>query len=131
MAKRKLSVRTQLDLGTFKDNEVNTEPSMTDPSSDEPIEKLVARCLRGGSVPFREGGYDVGAGVDPGAAFDNQSLTERKGFDLSDVPEIVERGKEAVKQLKKGKKVETPLPKVEKSQEKEAKQPGEAPIEKA
>lgn len=84
--------RTPFNLGDFNDDEVNLEPSKTDPSADEPIEKLVERMLKGELVNTRNVSYDteISTGDAPGEVFDRLPVQERDGFDISDAAPILE-----------------------------------------
>jgi len=99
----KIFVRSILDLGDYNDDEVNNEPSLTDPSCDEPIERLVGRMLRGEIVGSTAPQYDTDSSVDPEEVFANQSRIAKRGFDLSDAANIVHRANKAVKGLRKAK----------------------------
>jgi len=111
MAIKKKFVRSILNLGDFCDDEVNNEPSMTDPSQDEPIEKMVARMLRGemmrGHVPVFD---KIPEGMAPAQVFAMQPTTERDDFDLADSGPILAAGIEAAKLFKAGLKPPTSAP---------------------
>lgn len=92
--------RSILDLGDFNDDEVNTEPSMTDPSQDESIESLVARMMRGELMSSGVPQFDTCSELDAAAIYDRQSETSKDGFDLSDAPLIQKRAARAIKALK-------------------------------
>lgn len=117
--------RSVNDPGDYQDSESNFGPSLTDPSMDEPIEKLVARMMRGEIVGGISPQYDVPENMTPEQAFIAQPITERGDFDLADAPAIVKRGQEALEALKKGQKSKE----AEKPQE--AKQPVQEPAPKA
>lgn len=121
--RRLMWFRSILDLGSFCDNEVNNEPSLTDPTQDEPIHKIVERLCRGEAVGAVQPVYDS---TDPAATpeqlFAAQPPVERDGFDLADVPAILEAGAAAVAALKEGGTKVPPAP--EKPQE------GAVPAEK-
>jgi len=90
--------RTLHNFRDYCDHEVNNEPSMTDPSQDESINDLVARMLRGELVGGTSVYYDSDKGVsqgEPTLAPQNVS-----GFDLADVPPVLERGEAAAAELK-------------------------------
>lgn len=127
----KIFVRSILDLGDYCDDEVkpSQEKSLTDPSQDEPIERLVARLLRGEAVASIIPTYDGEKGEAPADLIAQQSVAEREGFDLSDVPPVIAAGKRAEKALKKGKKPEAtpPMEKPEKPKEKAPEPSPEAP----
>lgn len=94
-------IRSQLELGGYCDDEINLEPSMTNPSLDEPIEALVARLLRGEQVGSQV--PPVYDNIQPGqeaAAFAAQHPLERDGADLADVPGVLARGVAAAESLK-------------------------------
>lgn len=117
-------IRSQLELGGYCDDELNTEPSMTDPSQDEPIEKLVARLMRG-EISARSPEFDVESGVDPDSAIAAMSDTEKDGFDLADAAAIAARGKNALDEVKKAKASPKPAKVAEKPKE-EAPEPPKA-----
>lgn len=101
-------VRSILDLGDFNDDEkydLTKEPSLTDPSQDEPIEALVSRMLRGEIVGHGMPQFDMNDDMPSGEAFDLQAETSRKGFDLADAALIQKRAIRAIKALKKPKEV--------------------------
>ena len=100
-------VRSILDLGDFNDDEVNTEPSMTDPSQDETIQSLVARLMRGEVLGSSVPQFDVEAGAKPADVFATQSHMERDGADIADMGPIMAAGVAAAEALKA---VGTPLP---------------------
>lgn len=125
MSKRP-NTRSVFDLGDYNDNEVNNEPSLTDPSQDEPITKLVERLLRGevlskGSMQFD----DMVPGESPEAAIDRLDITRQDGFDLADVPAVMQRAAEAAEGLKNEQKGPKEEP------EKKSATPPEAPKENA
>lgn len=88
-------VRSIYDLGDYNDDEVNNEPSMTDPSQDEPIDKIVARLLRGEQVNGSSVAYDTEISNADGVrnAFDGVPHHERDGFDIADAPVILDAAK--------------------------------------
>lgn len=94
-------IRSVYNLGEYCDDTCNREPSMTDPSKDEPITALVSRMLRGelviglGSKPI----YNTRTGVDNETIFSEQSPASRDGFDLADAARIAAAASEAVKTL--------------------------------
>lgn len=103
----KIKFRSIVDLLDYNDDEVNNLPSLTDPSQDEPIEKLVNRLLRGEQVsttPIHFDSDGLPPGVPPTLNQVNQS-----GFDLSDVPPLLD---EAAKALEADSKASKPLPEV-------------------
>jgi len=91
-------VRSIYNLGDFNDDEVNTERSMTDPSQDEPIDKLIARMLRGEQVRTGATHFDSD-GLPPGQA-PTLNPTAASGFDLADVPVILDAAEQAAAALK-------------------------------
>lgn len=93
-------VRSVLDLGDFNDDERNTEPSLTDPSQDEPIEALVARMMRGELVGHGGVQFDTSGDETPAEVFSRQSIVTRDGFDLADAASIANRAKRAIESLK-------------------------------
>ena len=76
MAKREnCPFRSITDLKDYNDDEVNREPSLTDPEQDEPIGKLVARMLRGEMVESRPVYYDeIGSERPVAEVFASQSI---------------------------------------------------------
>lgn len=99
--KYKHPFRSIMDLHDYNDDEVNTLPSLTDPSADEPIEKLVAKLIRGEILNMGSPGYDdLQPGVSDSEAFDGLSPSSRDGFDLADIPPAVEAAREALQSLK-------------------------------
>lgn len=99
---KKLRFRSITDLGDYHDNEVNTLPSCTDESQDEPIEKLVARMLRGdigGSAAQVQ--YQFGPSDDVEDAFKALQPQEIDGFDISEVPSIIANAKASIKALER------------------------------
>jgi len=113
-------IRSQLELGGYCDYEENHEPSMTNPSLDEPIEALVARLLRGEQVssgvpPVYD---DIAPGTDVQEVFNGQSVAERDGFDLSDIPVVMAAGEVAAASVAKLNTPPTP----------ESVKPQEAPV---
>lgn len=90
MAKRELT-RSVFELGSYNDDEVNDLPSETDPSHDEPIEKLLERMLRGEAVPTANVTYDSdeSTGNAPSQGFDVPPQY-RDGFDIADAAPIIE-----------------------------------------
>lgn len=113
--------RSVANLGNFNDDEVNNEPSMTDPSQDETIEQLVNRMMRGELLASIATHHTVAAETPLKEAFESLPATEADGFDLSDAPVILERGKEALKASKQPKEP----PAAPKPPEKEEKKPEE------
>lgn len=109
-------VRSILDLGDYNDDERNTEPSLTDPSQDEPIEALVARMLRGEVVGNGMPQFDTEDDSSAEDVFSLQADTSKDGFDLADAPAIIKRGIKASKALKKEPKAPVVLPEAEKPQ---------------
>lgn len=96
--KEKIFVRSILDLGDYNDDTINNEPSMTDPEQDEPIQKLVARLIRGEAVASKQVYYDeIGPETALPEVFAAQSVTERDGFDIADAPAILAAAAAAVK----------------------------------
>lgn len=74
------------------DDEVFTEPSMTDtsPASFEPIDVKVARILRGEIVPHEPVYFEVDEKMSLEDAFDTEDPTDSDMFDLADATEISE-----------------------------------------
>lgn len=98
----KFKFRTPFDLGDFNDDSVNNEPSLTDPSQDEPIERLVQRLMRGEPVSTLSGSYDVEIGPEgPSAAFNALPIQHRADFDIADAAPVIERAASLVKELEK------------------------------
>lgn len=133
MAKKieKIIVRSVIDLGDYNDDEIkpSKEPSLTDPSQDEPIERLVVRLLRGESVASIIPAYDSQDGsVKPEDLMSQQSIAEREGFDLADVPPVIKAGERAAKALKKVKKPEV-IPPAEKQEKPKEEAPKAPPVE--
>lgn len=91
-------VRSLANMGDYNDDEVNNEPSLTDPSQDEPIEKLIARMLRGEQVRTGSVHFDTD-GLEPGQE-PSLNPVNASGFDLSDVPDILDAGEQAAAALK-------------------------------
>ena len=114
MGTHKRLYRDIANLGDFNDDERNIEPSMTDPSQDEPIERLVERMVRGELIATNKPRYDFEEGLQdgPGAAFAAMPVHTRDGFDISDAPVILARAEAAVKELDAAKTSEPPAPKV-------------------
>lgn len=99
MAKKEnpVHVRSIYDLGDFNDDEVNNEPSMTDPSQDEPIEALVARMLRGECVSTGIPQFDTqDSSLSAEEIFARQSAMSKDGFDLADAATIQKRAEVAL-----------------------------------
>ncbi|WNK14112.1 MAG: hypothetical protein [Microvirus sp.] len=115
-------VRTLWDMGDYNDDEKNTEPSMTDPSQDEPIEKLVARLVRGEMVNTSSVHYDTD-GLAPGAD-PSLNAVNTSGFDLSDVPPLLDAAEQAAAALRAA-----PPPSAGVSPQPEVKSQGEPPSE--
>lgn len=109
MKKQNVFVRSIYDLGDYNDDEINTLPSMTDPSQDEPIEALVARMLRGEMVGGGMPQFDTDSELDSDSVYRLQAETSKDGFDLSDIPAITKRGLRAAKALKKGEGTPPPV----------------------
>lgn len=80
--------RSQVDLHGYNDDEINSEPSLCDPSQDEPMEALVARLMRGEVLPSNGMGYDVQPGQDEAEV----PVMERSGADIADIPPILAAG---------------------------------------
>lgn len=100
MAKNKpvIFVRSILDLGDYCDDEKASSllPSLTDPSQDEPIAKLLARMMRGEVIGGNPVHYDDMTGVESvDDAFGRMPVYARSGFDLADVPGVIQAGVEA------------------------------------
>lgn len=91
-------VRSLANMGDFNDDEVNNEPSMTDPSQDEPIEKLVARLVRGEMVSTGQVHFDTD-GLKPGEA-PVLSPVHASGFDLADAPPLLDAAERAAAALR-------------------------------
>lgn len=100
-------VRSIYNLGDYNDDEVNDQPSMTDPSQDEPIEKLVARLLRGEQVPGFEVRYDTDDNSNPGLSVPFQ---HRDGFDIADAASILDAAKAALDAAAKPAPAPEPVP---------------------
>jgi len=103
-------IRSIIDLGDFNDDEINTLPSMTDPSQDEPIEALVARMMRGELVSSSQPQYDTGSELDSESVFRLQAATSKDGFDIADAAPILERAKNGLSELKIAQAMPTPTP---------------------
>lgn len=98
----KLKFRTPFDLGDFNDDSVNNEPSLTDPSQDEPIERLVQRLMRGEPVSTVSGSYDTEIGPGgPSDAFNALPIQHVSGFDIADAAPVIERAAQLAKELDK------------------------------
>ena len=106
--KQTIVVRSILDLGDYNDDEVNTEPSLTDPSQDEPIEALVARMLRGEIVGTSVPQFDTTSDTPPAEVYAAQSAVSKDGFDLADAPAIAARAEAAAASLKVAAVTSTP-----------------------
>lgn len=91
-------VRSIYNLGDYNDDEVNDQPSMTDPSQDEPIEKLVARLLRGEQVSGSVIHYDTDDITPKGVAgaFESLPPQECDGFDIADAGPILDAARDAI-----------------------------------
>lgn len=117
MKKPKRFVRSTFNLGDFNDNEVydlEKEPSLTDPSQDETIQELVDRMVRGELLGnTKRLAFDITDKNAQGDPFEALPATSVQGFDLADAPVILERGNQAVSELKKpkGSKVAKPIEK--------------------
>lgn len=99
---RKWFIRSIINLGDYCDHTVIKEKSMTDPSQDEPIQRLVARMMRGEQVATAQVKYDdIKPGATPEEIFRSMSQTFSKDFDISDAPAIIERAQRALDELKK------------------------------
>lgn len=117
-----MNVRTIFRLGDYNDDEENLEPSMTDPSQDEPIERLVERMMRGENVSAMVPQFDTTSDLTPAQVFDLQSEVSKDGFDLADAAPIMERAADAAEALKPA-----PQPSVPPSEEKPVSGAVEAP----
>jgi len=93
--------RSITDLKDFNDDEVydlKKEPSLTDPSQDESIETLVARMMRGEIVLGQQAPrYDFENVVDHNAAFAAMPPSQREGFDIADIPGLVNQADTALR----------------------------------
>lgn len=103
-------VRHIYDLGDFNDDEVNNEPSLTDPEQDEPIARLLDKMLKGQAVNGSNVVFDDIDGKSDDEALAGLDPTEVKGFDLADAPEILEAAKAAQAELDKPAPVPAPKP---------------------
>lgn len=97
--------RSIADLQAYTDPEPPgfREPSMTDPSDHEPIERLVGRMVRGeirGGSPVEayDGFLDTPEAVEEAMA--NQPVYERAGFDLADAAAVLHEGDKALRTLR-------------------------------
>lgn len=94
------------DHNVDSDKENFTQPSLTDPSEYEPLESLLARCLRGdfSKVVSNDGGFDENASDDEILA--DLQPQEMESFDISDRTELDHLMANAVKKekIKKGAK---------------------------
>ncbi|QXP44160.1 MAG: hypothetical protein [Arizlama microvirus] len=99
--RRSQHMRSILDLGDFSDNECNFGPSLTDETQDIPIHEIVAKLCRGENVGAVTPVYDApsGSNITDEQLMAGQSATERPGFDLADVPQILAVGEAAVASL--------------------------------
>lgn len=101
--------RTPFNLGDYNDDEINLLPSETDPSQDEPIEKLVARMVRGEQIG---GGRPITFDLENGKWKPDQGISvpiqERDGFDIADAAPIIEAGQAAQAELDAAKPAPTP-----------------------
>lgn len=92
--------RSITDLCGYQDPEPPgfREPSQTDPSDYEPIERLVSRMIRGDIQVGPVGPYDGNLDSEEAVleAMAHQSPTEREGFDLSDAHAILENGRKTM-----------------------------------
>lgn len=115
--KEKPFIRSIYNLGDFNDDEVNNEPSMTDPSQDEPIERLVERMMRGEIIGHGVPQFDTSSeDMTPEQMFSMQSEIKKDGFDLADAGSIKNRAEHAARRLKEASKPSVP-PQPEKSKE--------------
>jgi hypothetical protein len=91
-----MKFRTAFDTLGYSDNTVIMGESMVDPSHYVPTDVLLSRMLRGEHVVgSRVGQYDVESDSFSDSDFDKVDVTRTDGFDLSDVPIIQARAKEA------------------------------------
>lgn len=91
--------RSITNLGDYNDNAKDFPPSETDVTAYEPLETTIKRFERTGGVPQFLGEYDVTADMPIDEAFEKEDITMAPGFDLADITEIEERGKEALCQV--------------------------------
>lgn len=98
-----LYIRSILDLGDFNDDEVNNEPSMTDPSQDITIDDLVKKMLRGEPVAGSSVSYDTEITNAEGltTAFQSVPVQNTSGFDIADVAPILDKVSATIAELDK------------------------------
>lgn len=87
----------------FCDDEKDFPPSIVDSSGYEPIEKLILRIVKGEQVFSFPAVHEVGPDVDPRDAIRNLDATRREGFDLADVPLVMESARRTLEQEKASK----------------------------
>lgn len=88
------SFRSITNLRSYGDAErIDSSGCKVDPSADEPIERIVARCMRSGRLDLAASGC-----VRDVAYSDELHPEERDGFDISDLSDDVDTQQVAVSQ---------------------------------